>query len=140
MTDLSDPHIFGGDPPHSGPTLVVQNLVRRKPGINLHAQLLGLPLQPPAQLPQTDDVVPLVLQLLRQQRSGNLVGGLRGEKHEPVVGDGGGVGGLGGVEFGGPVEGGEEFGDGAWVEDVAGEDVGSYFAVFVSVEIGVGRT
>mmetsp|Transcript_25018 Transcript_25018/g.63471 ORF Transcript_25018/g.63471 Transcript_25018/m.63471 type:complete len:218 (+) Transcript_25018:350-1003(+) len=118
---LGNPNVLCRHARHSAP--LVQHLGRRKAGVDLHAEALRLLGEPPAELPEGDDVVAAVrvVEYLGEQEVGDSEG-RGGARHE----DKAVLGGLGleGSLHLPPV--GEELIERVRLEDVAGEDVAAH--------------
>ncbi len=131
-TVVQTPHVAGGDAP-DGAAVGEQHFGAGEAGIDLDAEPLGLLAQPAAQVAERNDVVAFIVEAARQQAAGNAGGGGLGQDQEAVLADRR-------VQRGAvvlPV--GQEFVEGARVEDGAGKDVGADFRTFLDQADGRGR-
>mmetsp|Transcript_17022 Transcript_17022/g.34091 ORF Transcript_17022/g.34091 Transcript_17022/m.34091 type:complete len:247 (+) Transcript_17022:1024-1764(+) len=116
---LTNPDVPGRDAADIA-VVVIQNLRGREASENLYLHLLGLRPQPPDKLVQTDDVVPVIVELARKQEVGNLDAARLAQRQELVLSherlERGRVVHLSVV--------GKELLEGAGLEHVAREDVG----------------
>ena len=121
---LGHPHVAGRHAADAA-GIVIKHFGGGEAGVDLRAQALGLLGQPAADVAERDDVVAVVLELLRHQRDRHPERPLGGQKQELLLLDRG-------VERGAlvlPV--GDQLVERARIEDRAGEDVRAHLRAFL---------
>mmetsp|Transcript_11542 Transcript_11542/g.27230 ORF Transcript_11542/g.27230 Transcript_11542/m.27230 type:complete len:216 (+) Transcript_11542:134-781(+) len=127
---LANANVSGGDATDSLLILVKYNLAGGKSRIDLDAHLLGNTAQPPAQLPQTDDIIAIIVKLRRQEEVGNGIAGIFCQHEELVFRYGRGMRRLCILEGRRPIVSNvrKQLPERLGVEHIAREDVGANFA------------
>lgn len=129
---LANANVSGGDATDSLLILVKYNLAGGKSRIDLDAHLLGNTAQPPAQLPQTDDIIAIIVKLRRQEEVGNGIAGIFRQYEELVFRYGRGMRRLCILEGRRPIVSNvrKQLPERLGVEHIAREDVGANFAIW----------